>query len=108
MPVRKQLKLIDRNMLGYYSRTEIALILALLVLEARGYKSASQRALGAFFGHVPSAVHRTVMLAHGNGLVSIASIGRNKLVSLTEKGKEVVYGAIGRVTRIKQVAGEIH
>lgn len=108
MPTRKQLKLIDRNMLGYYSRTEIALILALLVLEARGYKTASQRALGAFFGHQPSAIYRTVTMAHENGLVNIAAIGRNKMVSLTEKGKECVYGAIGRVTRVKQVAGEVH
>jgi DNA-binding MarR family transcriptional regulator len=105
--LRRQLRLIDRSLLGFYSRTEIALVLALLVLEARGYRQASQRAIGAFFAHTPAAVKRTIDMAHRNGLVDLSFIGRNKLVTLTEKGKEVVYGAIARVTRVKQSAGEI-
>lgn len=108
MPARKQIPLLTREQLGFYSRVEVALVLSLLVLESQGYCGSSIRALSAFFGHTWAATHRATVMAYANGLITYGHNGRAKTVSLTHKGKELVNGAIKRVIGTKRVAGEVH
>lgn len=106
----KQLPLLTRDDLGYYSRVEMTLILALDVLREKGnYKHASIRALSAFFGDRTHGMYSVVRRAKENGLVETAAVPslRNRgkqyvnVVSLTPKGASLVSTAIKRVTRVQ-------
>lgn len=105
---RKQLPLLSRDQLGYYSRAEMMLVLTLLVLESLGHKGATTRALTAFWGNTGHAVYRTVKMAVGNELVSIGHNGKSQTVALTDKGKGLINGAVKRVTGTKRFVGEVH
>jgi DNA-binding PadR family transcriptional regulator len=102
--------LLTRDDLGYYSRVEMTLVLALDVLREKGnYAYASIRALSAFFGDRTHGMYSIVRRAKENGLVETSAVAstRNRgrayvnVVKLTPKGATLVSTAIKRVTRVQ-------